>query len=75
MTVPALQPLSYPRGRLEPKLTATGLSMVAIPTNGETGRKVKVNTMEGSVTPLSSDTGLAARSLPSIVKQDTNFSS
>lgn len=31
MTFPSLQPLSYPRGRLEPKLTATGLYMVAIP--------------------------------------------
>lgn len=36
---------------------------------------MKINSMEINAILLSSDVGLAAQSLPSIAKQDTNFSS
>lgn len=65
--------LTQGEGRPEPRLTATGLYMVAFLRDGETGEKK--NSMEGSVVPQTSAVGLVARGPPSIVKQDTNFSS
>lgn len=79
MTFLSLHPFSFPRERLQPKLTVPGLYMVAFLRNGETGRNI--NSIEGSVIPLGSDWLRSQKSPiydlchPSIVKQPTSFSS
>lgn len=64
MTSLSLHPLSYPRRRLEPKLTAAGLYVVAFLRDRGDRKEDSEDTIEGIVIPLHSETGLVARSLP-----------